>query len=80
MTQRITKTTNEGFYGLGIAPSILDILEKLHYKSPTPIQEKVIPEAIQGKDVVGIAQTGTGKSLAFVIPMIQRLAQTNSGQ
>ncbi len=80
MTQRITKTTNEGFYGLGIAPSILDILEKLHYKSPTPIQEKVIPEAIQGKDVVGIAQTGTGKTLAFGIPMIQRLAQTKSGQ
>ena len=64
------------FYGLGIAPGILEILKKIRYVTPTPIQHQLIPMAIQGKDMVGIAQTGTGKTLAFGIPMIQRLAST----
>src|SRR3989338_59140 len=64
------------FYGLGIAPSILDTLERLHFKVPTPIQLRAIPPALEGKDVLGIAQTGTGKTLAFGIPLAQRLAQT----
>jgi len=64
---------SSNFYGLGIAPGILEILEKIHYLTPTPIQRQSIPIAIQGKDIVGIAQTGTGKTLAFGIPMIQRL-------
>lgn len=63
------------FYGLGIAPQMLDALTKLKFHTPTPIQQKAIPIAIEGKDVVGIAQTGTGKTMAFGIPMIQRLAQ-----
>lgn len=63
------------FYGLGIAPGILEILERIHFKVPTPIQYKAIPVAIQGQDVIGIAQTGTGKTHSFAIPMIQRLAQ-----
>ncbi|MDD4953916.1 MAG: DEAD/DEAH box helicase [Candidatus Omnitrophica bacterium] len=66
---------SEGFYGLGIAPKILDILERIKFKVPTPIQLKAIPLAIQGKDVIGIAQTGTGKTHAFAIPMVQLLAQ-----
>ncbi len=65
----------QGFYGLGIAPKILDILEHIKFKVPTPIQLKAIPLALEGKDVVGIAQTGTGKTHAFAIPMVQRLAQ-----
>ncbi len=64
----------EGFYGLGIAPNLLTILERLAYKVPTPIQDKAIPIALQGSDLVGIAQTGTGKTLAFAVPMLQRLA------
>ncbi len=64
-----------GFYGLGIAPRMLEILWKLKYKAPTPIQQKAIPIAVEGKDVIGIAQTGTGKTLAFCVPMIQRLSQ-----
>ena len=63
------------FSGLGITPGILDVLEALKFKVPTPIQLKAIPLAIEGKDVLGIAQTGTGKTLAFGIPMIQRLLQ-----
>jgi len=63
------------FYGLGIAPKILDILVHIKFKVPTPIQLKAIPLAIEGKDVIGIAQTGTGKTHAFAIPMVQCLAK-----
>ena len=62
------------FYGLGIAPDLLKMLEKFKYTVPTPIQMKAIPVGIQGQDLIGIAQTGTGKTLAFSIPMLQRLA------
>mgnify|MGYP001601339696 FL=1 len=64
-----------GFSGLGIAPTLLEALTKLNYKNPTPIQLQAIPVAMEGKDLVGIAQTGTGKTLAFGIPIIQRLQQ-----
>jgi ATP-dependent RNA helicase RhlE len=62
---------SSAFYGLGIAPNILTVLDKLGFKTPTPIQEKSIPPGLEGKDMVGLAQTGTGKTLAFGIPMIQ---------
>ncbi|OGL74339.1 hypothetical protein A3D72_00760 [Candidatus Uhrbacteria bacterium RIFCSPHIGHO2_02_FULL_57_19] len=68
-----SKGGTASFYGLGIAPSLLDILQKSRFTIPTPIQSKAIPVAIQGKDLVGIAQTGTGKTLAFAVPLIQRL-------
>ncbi|MDP3741164.1 MAG: DEAD/DEAH box helicase, partial [bacterium] len=64
------------FAHLGIAPKLLEILARHKFAVPTPIQEQSIPIAIQGKDLMGIAQTGTGKTLAFGIPMIQRLAQS----
>lgn len=67
--------TNPSFEGLGIAPKLFEILQQLKFTVPTPIQFQSIPIAIEGKDVMGIAQTGTGKTLAFGIPMIQRLAQ-----
>ncbi|MFH0828571.1 MAG: DEAD/DEAH box helicase [Candidatus Kerfeldbacteria bacterium] len=70
----MTPATKQGFYGLGIAPKLLDTLERLKFTVPTPIQEKSIPVAIEGKDLIGVAQTGTGKTLAFGIPMLQRLA------
>jgi ATP-dependent RNA helicase RhlE len=64
-----------GFYGLGIAPKLLEALDKSRFTVPTPIQAQGIPVALTGQDIIGIAQTGTGKTLAFGIPMIQRLAQ-----
>lgn len=63
------------FYGLGVAPKILEALDRLAFKIPTPIQHKAIPVGVQGTDVIGVAQTGTGKTLAFAIPVVQRLAQ-----
>lgn len=71
-----SNAASTNFHGLGIAPTLLEALARLSYVAPTPIQAQAIPVAIEGKDVVGIAQTGTGKTLAFGIPMIQRLAQT----
>ena len=67
------------FNGLGIAPGILQALQKIGFTTPTPIQHQAIPPALQGKDVVGVAQTGTGKTLAFGIPMLERLAQSGGG-
>jgi ATP-dependent RNA helicase RhlE len=73
------KSVNDGsersFFGLGIAPKILEILEQIKFKVPTPIQFKAIPLATEGKDLIGVAQTGTGKTHAFAIPMVQTLAK-----
>ena len=66
-------THGDTFLGLGIAPKILEILNRNGYHTPTPIQHQCIPVANEGKDIVGIAQTGTGKTLAFGIPVIQSL-------
>jgi ATP-dependent RNA helicase RhlE len=75
MIQQIQQS-NSSFYGFGIAPKILEALDRMKFTIPTPIQRKAIPIAIEGKDVIGVAQTGTGKTLAFAIPIIQRLAQS----
>ncbi len=69
-------TSVDSFGNLGIAPKLLEILQKQKFITPTPIQAQSIPPAIEGKDIMGIAQTGTGKTLAFGIPMIQRMAQS----
>ncbi len=65
------KTT---FASLGIKDSILKLLAKLKLETPTPIQEQAIKPILEGHDLVGIAQTGTGKTLAFAIPMLERLS------
>src|SRR4051812_31621206 len=59
------------FRELGLADDLLEALEHLGYESPTPIQEQAIPELLQGKDVIGQAQTGTGKTAAFGLPLLQ---------
>ncbi|MBP9686536.1 MAG: DEAD/DEAH box helicase [Candidatus Doudnabacteria bacterium] len=61
------------FDGLGIHPTFLGMLERAGFTEPTPIQQQSIPVSVKGEDVLGIAQTGTGKTLAFGIPMVQRL-------
>ena len=68
--------TNFTFDGLGIAPKILEVLDRMKFTHPTPIQHKALPIAIDGADIIGVAQTGTGKTLAFAIPVIQRLSRT----
>ncbi len=78
MNKEQTATTQEElaqetFDGLGIHPTFLAMLQRAGFTSPTPIQQQSIPISTKGEDVLGIAQTGTGKTLAFGIPMIQRL-------
>lgn len=77
MTKQLNNNSSTGgsFDNLGIAPKLLEILKRNNFVTPTPIQEQSIPAALTGSDLMGIAQTGTGKTLAFGIPMIQRLAQ-----
>lgn len=65
------------FSDLGISSHLLKKLEQIHFTVPTPIQHKAIPIAMEGKDVMGIAQTGTGKTLAFAIPIMERLSRPN---
>jgi len=60
-----------GFKELGLAPEIQQALDELGYQEPSPIQEKAIPELLAGHDVIGQAQTGTGKTAAFGLPLLQ---------
>ncbi len=62
------------FESLGLSAELLRAIAESGYTTPTPIQEKAIPVVLGGKDVMGIAQTGTGKTAGFTLPMIQRLA------
>jgi ATP-dependent RNA helicase RhlE len=62
------------FHSLHIMPAIQEALEQEGYQHPTPIQAQAIPPALQGNDVLGCAQTGTGKTAAFSIPILQNLA------
>lgn len=61
------------FRDLGIDAELLHALDDAGYTIPTPIQEKAIPAAVQGRDVLGLAQTGTGKTCAFALPILQKL-------
>jgi len=61
------------FTRLGLRPELLRAIKDLAYASPTPIQEKSLPESMQGRDVIGSAQTGSGKTMAFTLPLLQKL-------
>ena len=58
------------FADLGLSPELLKAVDKAGYDTPTPIQEQAIPPVLMMKDIIGIAQTGTGKTASFVLPMI----------
>ncbi|WP_051257368.1 DEAD/DEAH box helicase [Brevundimonas aveniformis] len=66
--------TNTTFESLGLNPALLSALTQKGYTTPTPIQAKAIPDVMAGKDLLGIAQTGTGKTAAFALPILHRLA------
>lgn len=65
------------FSELGLAPAQLNVCESLGYKIPTPIQRQAIPIVLSGRDVIGCAETGTGKTAAFLLPVIQRLSESS---
>ncbi len=68
------------FTDFELRPEILEAVTAAGFEQPTPIQEVVIPQVLKGKDVSGLAQTGTGKTAAFVIPLIDRILRHRSGE
>ena len=62
------------FHDLGLSDELLRGIDDLNYSTPTPIQEKAIPYVLMGRDVIGVAQTGTGKTASFTLPMIDLLS------
>ena len=67
-----------GFQAMGLGANLLKAITRKGYSVPTPIQRKTIPLVIDGQDVVGMARTGSGKTCAFVIPMIEKLKCHNA--
>ena len=65
------------FTELGLNESLLKAVKDQGYDTPTPIQKKAIPLIIEGKDVLAAAQTGTGKTAGFTLPILERLSQTS---
>ena len=63
------------FSDLGLSPKVMKAIADVGYDTPTPIQAGAIPFALEGRDVLGIAQTGTGKTAGFTLPMIHKLAR-----
>ena len=68
-----------GFRAFGLRPELLQALDDAGYETPTPIQEQAIPVLMAGHDLVGIAQTGTGKTLAFLLPIFQKMETGGQG-
>lgn len=66
------------FAELGLSEDLLTAITKQGYEEATPIQEKTIPLILEGKDVIGQAQTGTGKTAAFGLPILEMLDENNS--
>ena len=73
-------SVHANFNALGLSELLLRDLTAAGFSSPTPIQAQAIPPALAGRDVIGCAQTGTGKTAAFVIPIVERLAALPKGQ
>ncbi|KAJ1939794.1 ATP-dependent RNA helicase dbp10, partial [Linderina macrospora] len=71
--QNRKKKKSGGFQSMGLDPALFRAIMKKGFKVPTPIQRKTIPVVLSGRDVVGMARTGSGKTAAFLIPMIQHL-------
>ena len=69
--------TTSGFRGLNIEHKLLKAIDNLNYVEPTPIQKQAIPIGIEGRDIIAVAQTGTGKTIAFGVPLVQRLSQSS---
>ena len=78
--QENTEHPNEpSFHNLGLDAPIIKVLDQLKFVIPTPIQAQAIPDGLKGEDIIGVAQTGTGKTLAFSLPIIQRLIRHGGG-
>ncbi len=77
MTTATLVESRNDFASLDLSPSLLAALDRVGYRKPTPIQAAVIPEALAGRDVIGQAQTGTGKTAAFLLPFLNSWQDNN---
>lgn len=73
MPKKPSETTTASFATLGLAPAVLEAITEIGYESPSPIQAEAIPHLLQGRDILGQAQTGTGKTAAFALPILSRI-------
>ena len=78
--ENVIQNTATGFNALGLAPELLRAVAEQGYTEPTPIQAQAIPPILAGRDLLGAAQTGTGKTAGFTLPMLQRLADKHTGR
>src|SRR5215204_1893848 len=69
-----------GFASLGLADSLVKAVASLGYEEPTPVQRETIPLILSGRDLLAQAATGTGKTAAFALPMLQRIAESPAGK
>ncbi len=76
MAEQRNSEARKSFEAFGLRPELLRAVAEMHYKTPTPIQEKAIPFVLEGKDLLGCAQTGTGKTAAFALPILHHLQET----
>ena len=65
------------FEELPLNNNVLDALYDMHFDTCTPVQEKCIPEILKGRDVLGVAQTGTGKTAAYLLPILSKIDSNN---
>jgi ATP-dependent RNA helicase DDX54/DBP10 len=72
-SMKVKKSSSGGFQTMGLSKNVLRAVMKKGYKVPTPIQRKCIPLIMEGQDVVGMARTGSGKTAAFLVPMMEKL-------
>ena len=73
MSPTISPDANRAFADLGLGSELLESLATLGYEEPTPIQREAIPHLLEGRDLLGLAATGTGKTAAFALPLLQRI-------
>jgi superfamily II DNA/RNA helicase len=69
----------DSFTSLNLIPPLLDAISQMNFTKPTDIQSSVLPHALDGKDVIGIAETGSGKTAAFALPILQALWNNPKG-
>jgi ATP-dependent RNA helicase DDX47/RRP3 len=74
-TEQVAKT----FAELGVSEVLCEACDSLNFKAPTDIQREAIPHALEGRDIIGLAQTGSGKTAAFALPILQSLLKTPRG-
>src|SRR4051812_32321871 len=71
--------TSPSFLTLGLRPELTDVVSALGYEEPTPVQHETIPLLVQGQDLLVQAETGTGKTAAFALPMLERIGKASPG-